>query len=268
MELSISFDDAELLAIGELLGERIGWLGPSDLDGLTAAERAERSSAAREALLERGVFVVTDGGQTQVAVVVARLVEILSRPLLTVEVRASGSSGGWDPHASRLAAVPEASVAHERVDGRNRLTPFATTDLLRRAARMAGLEASVPAAARGVTIDQRSLARALDAHSAAQVRGEVEAGIAEGDSDLVDGLVSALMGSRGAIDVRTKPMEGRSFGIQLAWIVGSTGAWEMPSRVTPLDGGADELQGGVLVELVPVSGHRLLEKLASVGKEG
>ena len=139
MELSISFSDAELLSIGQLLGERIGWLGPSALDGLTAAGRSERLAAARRSLLDRRVFVVADDGQTRVAVVVARLVEILSRPLLTVEVRTGCPGCGWGAHASRLAAVPEASVAYERVDGQNRLTPFVTTDLLRRAARMAWL---------------------------------------------------------------------------------------------------------------------------------
>jgi hypothetical protein len=267
VELSIVFDDAELAALCDLLGERIGRLGPSALDGLTAAVRSDRLASARVALFDRHVLVTTDGGETQVAVVVAKLVEILSRPLITVDIHMREPGAGWAPHASRLAAITEASVAHERVGGGNRLTPFATVDLLRRTASMSGLRSDITPAARSVTIDQRSLANALNASSDAHIRGEIESGIADDHKDMVDELVVALRGRGGAIDIRTKPEDGWSYGVQLAWIVGPSGAWELPTHVTPLEGGPGDLKSGVPVTLEPVSGTQLLGMLVSVAEE-
>ena len=87
MELSITFSDEELASLAGILSESVPRIGLSTLDGLSTARRAERLSAAEASLRSRGIVVTTPTGATEVAVPVARLVEILSRPVMTVSAR-------------------------------------------------------------------------------------------------------------------------------------------------------------------------------------
>lgn len=141
MELSICLTDAELTALAAVLGESLPALGPSTLDSLTAAVRDDRQAEALDSLRRRGVVVTTPGGATEVAVSVARLVEIVCRPMVVVDVYAADA--GWPAHPHRLSAVALAGVATERIEDGLRLTPFSTADLLRRAAAVSGLTAEV-----------------------------------------------------------------------------------------------------------------------------
>jgi len=266
MELSITFSDEELASLAGILSESVPRIGPSTLDGLSTARRAERLSAAEASLRSRGIVVTTPTGATEVAVPVARLVEILSRPVMTVTIHRGVPGGGWDRHAMEVAVVPEASVLRVVEGGLHRLTPFATSEVLRRVAALTCATSQVPEGDAPVQVGVRALARALRATGEAVVRQELRDAAGETPPATLDALAAAICAHRAAIGFQSTPRGGRSFGLQLAWVAGAGGAWELPVAATPLAGEAGSApRGDSLVTLDPVCGDTLLRALATVG---
>jgi hypothetical protein len=267
MDLSIMFSDEELAALANILSEKIPRVGPSTLDGLSTARRAERIRAAELSLRARGIVVTTPGGDTEVAVPVARLVEILSRPVVTVSIHRGAAAGGWQEHATQIAVVPEAAVLRVVEGGLHRLTPFATPDVLRRVATSTCLTSQVEPGDTAVQVDVRALARSLSATSEAVARQELRDATGNARPETVAAMVAAICTHRAAIGIQGTPHGGRSVGLQLAWVAGPAGAWELPVSATPLAGeiGSAPRDDG-LVTLDPVGGPALLRALAAVGE--
>ncbi len=266
MELSIMFSDEELASLAGILAETIPRVGPSTLDGLSTARRAERISAAELSLRARRIVVTTPSGATEVAVPVARLIEILSRPLMTVSIYRGAAGGGWDGHATEVAVVPEASVLRVVEGGLHRLTPFATSDVLRRVAALTSASSQVSRGETPVQVDVRALARALSAASEAVARQELRDQNGESPQETLDALAAAICAHRAAIGIQSTPRGGRSVGLQLAWVAGPGGAWELPVAATPLAGEVGSApRGDTVVTLDPVDGSALLRALATVG---
>lgn len=266
MDLSIMFSDEELASLAGILSETIPRVGPSTLDGLSTARRAERISAAELSLRARGIVVTTPSGATEVAVPVARLVEILSRPVMTVSIHRGAACGGWEEHAIQVAVVPEASVLRVFEGGLHRLTPFATSDVLRRVATLTCATSQVSQGDEPVQVDVRALARALSATSEAVARQELRDATGERRPETLDALAGAICAHRAAIGIQSTPRSGRSVGLQLAWVAGPGGAWELPVAATPLAGEVGSApRGDAVVTLDPVDGAALLRELATVG---
>ncbi len=267
MELSISFTDAELVALADILGESLPDLGPSTLDRFTAQARAARHADALDSLRRRGV--ITREGRDEVAVVVARLIEILCRPAVVVDVYLGAAGGGWATHPHRLSAASAAGVAVERLADGLRLTPFASGNLLSRAAAVAGLTDEIGPGERTVTIDGAALVRALAATTPARARSELEDGLGDGDRDTLDSLVAAVTARRGALQATIRAAGGHGRGLEVAWVAGPDGAWELPVVATPLatsvDAERDASDPARPLGLVPIGGARLLDSLAELG---
>jgi hypothetical protein len=266
MELAIMFSDEELACIAGILSETIPRVGPSTLDGLSTARRAERISAAQLSLRTRGIVVTTPSGKTEVAVPVARLVEILSRPVMTVSIHRGAAGGGWEAHAIQVSVVPEASVLRVVEGGLHRLTPFATSDVLRRVAALTCATSQVSPGDASMQVDVRALARALSATSEVLARQELRDAGGKTRPETLDGLAAAICTHRAAIGIQSTPRGGRSVGLQLAWVDGPGGAWELPVAATPLAGEVGSApRGDALVTLDPVDGAALLRALSTVG---
>lgn len=267
MELSITFSDEELASLAGILSENISRVGPSTLDGMSTARRSERIRAAESSLRARGIVVTTPNGATEVAVPVARLVEILSRPVMTVTIHRGVPGGGWDRYAMEVAVVPEASVLRVIDGGLHRLTPFATPDVLRRVAAVTCATREVREGDAPVKVEVRGLARALRATGEQAARQELRDAARETATETLDALAAAICGHRAAIGIQSTPRGGRSAGLQLAWVAGPGGAWELPVAATPLAGEAGSAaRGDSVVTLDPVCGDMLLQALATVGE--
>jgi hypothetical protein len=268
MDLSILFSDEELAALCDILSEKLPRTGPSSLDGLSTARRAERLAAAELSLRARGIVVTTPTGATEVAVPVARLIEILSRPVIAVSIHRSSTAGSWGEHATQIAVVPEASVLRVVEGALHRLTPFATPDMLRRVAALTCATSQVSPGDAAVQVEGRALARALDATSEAMARQELRDAAGQARPETVDALAAAICTHRAAIGIQGTPRGGRCVGLQLAWVAGPGGAWELPVSATPLagaDGSATIHREGVAT-LDPIGGPELLRALATVGE--
>jgi hypothetical protein len=271
MELSISFTDAELVVLADVLGELLPDLGPSTLDRLTAQARAARLAEALDSLRRRGV-VITRGGQVEVAVTVARLVEIVCRPAVVVDVYLGAADGGWAAHPHRLSATGSAGVAAGRLPDGLLLTPFSSGSLLSRVAVATGLTDEIGPAERTVTIGGAALVRALAATTVVRARSELEDGLDDGDRDALGSLVAAVTARRGALRVAIRAAGGRGGGLEVAWVAGPDGAWEVPVVATPLamSVGAerDASDPARPLRLVPIGGAGLLASLASLAEPG
>jgi hypothetical protein len=152
-----------------------------------------------------------------------------------------------------------------------RLTPFASGDLLVRAAVAAGLTDEITPCARAVTIDGAALARALAATTPTLARSELEAGIGQGDRDVLGSLVAAVTGRRGALQVAFRSTGGHGGGVEMAWVVGPDGAWEIPVVASPLAtvGAESDTSGPARpLRVVPIGGAELLAALATVADQG
>lgn len=268
MAASISLTAAELAALADTLGEPLPPLGPAELDELPNRRRAELLQLARAALHERGVLVSTPTGD-EVAVPVARLVEVLSRPVLSALVYAAPGPRGWSVPTARLAAVPEAMVEQHRVPDGFVLTPHAPDNVIARIAALSGLADGFHAAPGPVTIDARALISALHATSSAVAASELDAGLATTDRDQAGALAAALVGHRVALRVQSRPVGGRRAGLEVAWVAGPAGAWELPLAVTPLaaeSGGAAPPGLDRQLVLHPIGAAAVLEAIGALGQ--
>lgn len=246
MPTSISLTDAELVVLADTLGEHLAPLGVSSLDELPIRVRAERLHRARESLYSRGILVAS-AGCDEVRVPVARLLEILGRPLGHIDVYAAQGPAPWDAPTARLAAVPEAVVEQVRIEDGCTLTPYAASDTLGRLAELSGILTGFDPAPAQVRVAPRALARALAAPTPAEAAFELEQDIP--DRSLRQQFSAACCDRRVAVQVRSRPQSGRRTGVELAWVSGPTGAWELPVAYSPLahPAGADGAGDPVLL---------------------
>jgi hypothetical protein len=188
--------------------------------------------------------------------------------VITVSIHRGAATGGWQEHATQIAVLPEAAVLRVVEGGLHRLTPFATSDVLRRVATSTCLTAELAPGDAAVQVDARGLARSLSATSEAVARQELCDATGKDRPETIAALAAAICTHRAAIGIQGTPHGGRSVGLQLAWVAGPAGAWELPVSATPLAGDVGSaLPGDGLVTLDPVGGPALLRALATVGDD-
>jgi hypothetical protein len=254
--LSVDFSGAELAVLAADLGH-----GPLLTRAMLPADltRRGREQALQEAALSlrsRRVITDSDAGR-QIASPVAALLDIVCAPLARVDLYA--------PQRIRFLIQAEATVRMQEHDGRQRLTPFATADLVAWIAADAGLTGQP--AAPGTATD-------LSAPSYVDLRRALRSGRAP-DARLVAGLALSLMsalaaGDDRALSVRRRDQRGRVVGGELAWVeaVGA-GLWSVPTIDTPLAG--DHARGvepigpdpSTTVRIEPFSAQRIAEAIVA-----
>ena len=203
MEQSISFSDAELSLLADLLGESFpGQLGT---DRHRAADGDARRGA-ESALRRRGVVVDTGAGRAEVVLTVARLVQVLSRPMIRIDIGIA--EGTWSVGTCCLAVGPRV-VEAARVEGGYWLTPFATGGLVRRVAERARIGDVIPGP-RPVSLPSSCLTAVSRAGDPARARAELADGLPDHDRDLLDTLADAFAGRRTVIDLRSRAVAGRA----------------------------------------------------------
>ncbi|MCB2178088.1 MAG: ESX secretion-associated protein EspG [Actinomycetales bacterium] len=249
MEQSISFADAELALLADLLGESFPrQLGADHHRAATSDARRGAESALRR----RGVVVDTDAGRAEVVLTVARLVQILSRPMIRIDIGVG--AGTWAAGSHHLAVGPRVGVEAARVEGGYRLTPFATGGLVRRMAERARIGDVIPGP-RPVSLPSSCLVAVSRAGDPARARAELADGLRDRDRDLTDALTDAFAGRRTVVSVRSRPVTGRAGGLELAWVGAARGAWEVPPAITEP---GPEIDGTTTAELEPIGAERLL----------
>lgn len=260
MERSIAFGHEELAALAGSLGEQLPSIGPDPFADLPSSERHRLLEAGTRSLRARNVLTTGDDGSVQVALAAARLLEITCRPTVAITINRSDGAG-WEAHPSRVACIPGASVATVWDDGVHRFTPFATENVLRRLATVAGIDHDLTPAAEPLSLDHHTLATAL-ATALPAVRRDL---FANGPDDLAGALVDDLAGAHAvAVRVAHRPVGGHQVGGEVAWLTGSAGTWELPASATPLGGPLRPTPGTTAVPLLPVSGSALLSAIAEM----
>jgi len=265
-EQSILLSTPELGVLCGLLGLTAD-IGAEGISELTRDAGDRVAVEALRTLAARGLVVHVDG-TPGVQTPVARLVEVVCRPTIRVELFVRDLPDARRARHHYVRALPDAGVELREEGAGYRCTPFAAQDLIVRVAELAGLHGDLAGTGDAVTVAWGDFVAAR----AAAVGGD-HAGVraalagAAAPARAVDDLAGALAGPHrvAAAQLRGRVSPARTEGAEVAWLQSGDRLWRLPTidapfarrRVRPVD------IGDLAVTITPIDAPTLIRAMGS-----